>query len=113
MDVSPSCAVPRLSNVTALPRRRKGDDGVEESSRDDAPTDHLLDRGAADQDVSPHVDDLRPLYLQEPTERGRTFESVGDLEPPPFSEILLSAFRPKRTEQGCLFSGRIELTSDL
>ncbi len=82
MDASPLCAVPRLSNVTALPRLRKGDDGVEEFSRDYTPTGHMLDRGTADQDVSPHFDDLRPLYLQEPTERGHTFESVGDLEPP-------------------------------
>ncbi len=67
MGASPSSAVPRLSNVTALLRLRKGDDGVEESSRDDAPTGHMLDRGAADQDVSPHVDDVRPLYIQEPT----------------------------------------------
>ncbi len=42
MGASPSSAVPRLSNVTALPRLRKGDDGVEESSRDDAPTGHML-----------------------------------------------------------------------
>ena len=61
MDASLSCAVPRLSNVTALPRLRKGDDGVEESSRDYAPTGHMLDRGTANQDMSPHFDDLRPL----------------------------------------------------
>ena len=86
MDASPSCEVPWPSNVTALPRLRKGDDGVEVSSRDDAPTGHMLDRGAANQDVSPHFDVLRPLSLQELTERGRTFESVGDLEPPSVSE---------------------------
>ncbi len=34
MDAFPSCAVPRLSNVTGLFCLRKGDDGVEESSRD-------------------------------------------------------------------------------
>ncbi len=39
-------------------------------------------KSAADQDMNPHFDDLRPLYLQEPRERGRTFESVGNLEPP-------------------------------
>ncbi len=34
MDASPSCAVPRRSNVTALPLPRKGGDAVEVSSRD-------------------------------------------------------------------------------
>ena len=66
MDAFPSCAIPRLSNVTALPLPRKGGDGVEESSRDYAPAGHVLDRGTANLDVSPHFDGFRPLYLQEP-----------------------------------------------
>ncbi len=38
MDAFPSCAVPGLSNVTALPVPRKGGDGVEISSRDPGET---------------------------------------------------------------------------
>ncbi len=78
MDASPSCAVPRLSNVTALPRLRKGDDGVEESSRDDAPTGHVLNRGTTNRDAGPQFDDLRPLVLQEPKWRGGPLESAYD-----------------------------------
>ena len=44
-------------------------------------TGHVLNRGTIHRGMSPQFDDLRPLDLQEPKERGRPLESAGDPKP--------------------------------
>ncbi len=65
-DIRPSKSDRMSSNQTQHNAAYVAFDVAGSPRRYYAPTDHVLNRGTTNRDVSPHFDDLRPLDLQEP-----------------------------------------------